>query len=230
MLSFLICVAVSIAAFGVLDKLTKFLLAVKEVLQNHTLKFSLPPSVESSYPNPLLVVIFLQVLLKGVRDGQGTDAIVRGAAANDGTTDVLEAERPSAMDGVREKWLEEHARVGVLVMLQQARDRGCMENTWVMHVEAEVVVPLLDAGVQRAPVAPEADGEQVVLLGRVTEKEGPLRLTLQERLSLVAVHDAPVTRQVGDLQQVRHQAVDVVDLCVGTMMAILRFEVVRRHE
>lgn len=44
-------------------------------------------------------MIFLQVLLEGVGDGQGTNAVIGGAAADDGATDVLEAERPRAMDG-----------------------------------------------------------------------------------------------------------------------------------
>ena len=81
-----------------------------------------------------------------------------------------------------------------------------------MRVEAELVIPLLDAGVERPAVPAEAHGEEELLLGAVTQQKGALLLALQQTLGLVAVHLAPVERAGGDGLEVRHQAVHVVDL------------------
>ncbi len=104
------------------------------------------------------------MLLQSVGQRQSVDAVVRGSAADDGAADALQAEGLRAVDGVRQQRLEEHARVGVLVVLQQAGDGGSVEHAGVVHVEAEVMIPLLDACMQRASVPPEADGEEVVFL------------------------------------------------------------------
>lgn len=163
------------------------------------------------------------MLFQSVWNGEHIDAVISGAAADGRPADVLQREGLRAVDGVRQQGFKEHAGVGVLVVLQQSCDGGSVEDTGVVHVEAEVVVPLLDACVQRAAVAAEADGEEVVLLGRVAQEEGALGLALEELLGLIAVHHAPVARQVGDLEQVGDQAVDVVDLGVNAV-AVVRFD------
>lgn len=106
-------------------------------------------------------------------------------------------------------------------MLQQSRDGGRVEDAGVVNVEAEVVVPLLDARVQGAAVAAEADGEEVVFLRGVSEEEGALRLSLQQVLCLVAVHHPPVRGEAGDLQQVWNQTMNVIDLSVDAVSRIL---------
>lgn len=182
---------------------------------------SLPPRVQTPNTYALLVVVLLQVLLQRIGKRQCVDAVVRGAAADDGATDVLQAEGLRPVDGVRQQGLEEHAGIGILVVLEEARDGRRVEHAGVVHVEAEVVVPLLDARVQRAAVSPEADGEQVVLLRGVAEQKRAFGFALQQRLGLVPIHDAPVTGQVRDSEQVGHQTVDVIDLRVYAMLSVL---------
>ena len=58
-----------------------------------------------------------------------------------------------------------------------------------MAVEAELVAALLDAGVQRAVVAPERHREYELVLRRVPQKEATLGLVLQQRLRLVPERD-----------------------------------------
>ena len=55
----------------------------------------------------------------------------------------------------------------------------------VVAVEAELVAALLDAGVQRAVVAPERHREDELVLRRVPQEEAALGLVLQQRLRLV---------------------------------------------
>lgn len=78
--------------------------------------------------------------------------------------------------GTRQKRLKEQARGWIAVVLQQACDAHVSVHAGVAAVKAEAFATLLDAGVQGAAVAPEADREQVVILGRVSEKEGAFRL------------------------------------------------------
>lgn len=159
-------------------------------------------------------MILLQVQLHRRRDGERVDAVVGCAVADDCPADVLQGEGESPNEGRGQEGLEEHTGAGVLVVLQQPGDVGGVEDAGVVRIEAEVMVPLLDPGVQRAAVAPEADGEQVVLLRRVPQQEGALGLALQQGLSCILVHDAPVAGVVVDAQQVGHQAVHIVHLGV----------------
>lgn len=84
-----------------------------------------------------------------------------------------------------------------------------------MRVEAEPVVPLLDPGVKRPIVAPEADAEKVLFLSRVPEEESAVWSVLQEPFRLVPIHLAPVEGALGDIQKVWHEAMEVVHLGVG---------------
>lgn len=74
----------------------------------------LPPGVEAAHAHPLLVVVLLEVLLQGVGDGQGADAVVAGVVADDGAADVLQAEGLRAVHRRGQQRLKEHAGVGVL--------------------------------------------------------------------------------------------------------------------
>lgn len=76
------------------------------------------------------------------------------------------------------------------------------------------MIPLLNASVEGPSIAPEADGEEELFLGTVTEEESSFGAVLQETFCFIAVHNTPVERTVGDLQEVWHHAVDVVHLCV----------------
>lgn len=79
-----------------------------------------------------------------------------------------------------------------------------MEDTGIMGIKAEVVIPLLYPGVEGATVAPEAHGKQIVLLGRVSQEKCSLWLSLQQRLRCVFIHDSPVAGVVIDLEEVWH--------------------------
>lgn len=108
---------------------------------------SFPPGVHSPYAHSLFIVVFFQVLFQSIWNGKHVNAIIGGAAAYDRSADVLQAERLCAVDRVGEERLEEHAGVGVLVVLQQSRHCGGVEDTGVVHVKAEIVIPLFDSGV-----------------------------------------------------------------------------------
>ena len=73
-----------------------------------------------------------------------------------------------------------------LVVVQQLGNVPVHVDAGVVAVEAELVALLLDPGVEAAAVAAEADAEEVLVLGRVPQQEAPLRLVLQQRLSLVS--------------------------------------------
>lgn len=70
--------------------------------------------------------------------------------------------------GAREERLKEQACGWIAVVLQQACDAHVSVHAGVVAVEAEALAALLYAGVQRTAVAPEADREQIVILGRVS--------------------------------------------------------------
>ena len=58
-----------------------------------------------------------------------------------------------------------------LVMVQQLRDVPGHEDPGVVAVEAEPVSLLLYPGVETPAVPPEADTEQVLVLGRVSQQK-----------------------------------------------------------
>lgn len=160
----------------------------KPTLFDLELRFPLQPA--NSYF--LFIVILLEKVLQGRGQRQRAYTIVSGPAADGGSCQVLQAEGKGPMERRSKQRFEKHAGAGILVVFQQSCDGGRVENTRVVSVEAEVVVPLLDAGVQGAVVTAEANWEEVVLLGGVSQQEGALRPAVQQRLGLVAVHHAPV--------------------------------------
>lgn len=89
-----------------------------------------------------------------------------------------------------------------------------VKHTWVMGIETKVVIPLFNSGMQGPVVATEAHREEVVLLCRVPEQKCPFRFPFQKGFCFVAVHHSPVTGITCDLEQVRHEAVYVIDLRV----------------
>lgn len=72
---------------------------------------------------------------------------------------MLQREAEVAVQRQREHRFEEHATAGVLVVLDEAADGVGGEDARVVRVEAELVVPLLDAGVQGAAVFAERHAE-----------------------------------------------------------------------
>ena len=72
-----------------------------------------------------------------------------------------------------------------LVVVQKLRDVPGHEDPGVVAVEAEPVALLLYAGVETPAVAPEADTEQVLVLGRVSQQETSLWLLVQQRFRLI---------------------------------------------
>ena len=162
----------------------------------------------------LLVVVVFEVLLEGLGQRHEVDPVIRTAVADGCSAQVLERERKVAVQGQGQHGLEEHAAARVFVVLNQSTHGVRGKNTRVMGVKAKLVVPLLDASMKGPAVAPEADREEEFLLGTVPQEKRTLRAVLQETFCFIAVHDAPVERTVGDLQEVWHHAVDVVHLGV----------------
>lgn len=99
-------------------------------------------------------------------------------------------------------------------MFQKSCYSGGVKHTWVMGIETKVVIPLFNSGMQGPVVATEAHREEVVLLCRVPEQKCPFRFPFQKGFCFVAVHHSPVTGITCDLEQVRHEAVYVIDLRV----------------
>lgn len=171
--------------------------------------------VEPTYADLFLVVIVLQKLMQGLRNRQVRNPVVGDDATDDGTAEVLEGKRKGAHERQGQHRLEEHAAGRVLVMLDKATHARRREDVRVVSIEAEPVVVVLDASVQRAAVPPEADREEELLLRAVAQQERPLGTPVEEVLGLVPVHDAPVVGAVDDLLQVGHQVVDEIDLSVN---------------
>lgn len=92
-------------------------------------------------------MVFFQVLFQSIWNGKHINAIVGGTAAYDRSADVLQAEGLCAVDGIGQQGLEEHAGVGVLVVLQQSRNCGSVEDAGVVHIKAKIVVPLFNTRV-----------------------------------------------------------------------------------
>ena len=107
--------------------------------------FSFPPGIHSPYTYSLLIMVFLQVLFQSIWNGKHVNAIIGGAAAYNRSADVLQAKGLCAVYGVGQKGLEEHAGIGVLVVLQQSCNCGSVEDAGVVHVKAKIVVPLFNA-------------------------------------------------------------------------------------
>ena len=77
-------------------------------------------------------------------------------------------------------------------MFQEAVDGPALIDIWVVRVKAEVMLVLLDACVQSATVASEADRESEIILDRVTQKKSAFWLPTQKILCFVSVHLTPI--------------------------------------
>lgn len=93
--------------------------------------------------------------LQGQR--QAVNSLVGDAAADHSPAEVLEGEREGSGERPREEWLKEETRSRVTVVSQQACHAGVPVHARVAHIEAETLVVLLNASVQRAAVASKAD-------------------------------------------------------------------------
>lgn len=71
-----------------------------------------------------------------------------------------------------------------------------------------------------AAVATEADREEELILGGVSEQKRPLWFALQQLLCLKAVQHTPVTGAVVDLEEIRDQ--DVVSVAATTLCPTMR--------
>ena len=106
-------------------------------------------------------MVLFEIELERLGQVEGRDAVVGEPLADDGAGHVLQRERRRPVQRQRQRRLEEHAQLGVLVVVDQAQDGARTVHARVVRVETEAVVPLLDARVQRPVVAPEAHAEQV---------------------------------------------------------------------
>lgn len=151
-------------------------------------------SLPSPSPSSLLIVGKLIKVLRAHLDGKVVLAKVRledngqrkvvdrlvGDTVTDGRPgEMLQTEDKGPMKGLRQHGLKEHTMGWVLVVLNESGDGGRGVDARVVRVKAEAVLPLLNAGVQRAVKATEADAKEVVLLGRVAQEEGALGLALE---------------------------------------------------
>lgn len=96
----------------------------------------------------LFIVILLEEVLQGRGQRQRAYTIVSGPAADGSSCQVLQAKRKGPMERRCKQRFKKHAGAGVLVVLQQSCDGGRVENTRIVGIKTEVVVPLLNAGVQ----------------------------------------------------------------------------------
>lgn len=162
-------------------------------------------------------VVLSQVVPELRRQRQTFHPLVGGAAADQRPAQVLQGEREGPRQGAAQERLEEEACGRVTVVSQKARHTAVLVHARVVHVKAETLVVLLNAGVQGAAVATKADREEVLILGRVAQQKRALRFALQELLSFEPVQDPPVTGAVADLEQVRNQ--DVVGVGAASLRA-----------
>lgn len=123
-------------------------------------------------------MILLQIALQSLRQLQLIYVIVRQSTHDIRPAQVLQWEREIPVQRTREHRLEEHAAARVFVVLDQTTDGLRSVHIRVVGVEAELVIPLLDACVQRATVFAEGHAEEEFLLGRVAEEERAFRFAV----------------------------------------------------
>lgn len=159
-------------------------------------------------------MIFLKIAFHGRRQTELVDAVVGRVTHNRCATQLLEREHVVSVQRRCQHGLEEHHGGRVLVMLHEASDRRGGVHWRVVRVKAELLIPLLNSGVQGAAVFAEWDWEQVVVLCGVAKQEGALWFAVEQALGLISVHLAPVVAAGCDFLEVRHQEVTVVVLRV----------------
>lgn len=130
---------------------------------------------------------------------------------------MLQGEREGSRQGTGKERLEEEACGRVTVVSQQSCHTAILVHARVVHVKAETLVVLLNARVQGAAVATEADRKEVLILGRVPQQECALRFALQELLRFKPVENPPVAGAVADLEEVWNQ--DVVGVVAASVCA-----------
>lgn len=162
-------------------------------------------------------VVLSQVVPELRRQRKTFHTLVGGAATDQGPAQVLEGEGEGARQGTGQERLEEEACGRVAVVSQQSCHAAILVHARVVHVKAETLVVLLDARVQGATVATEADREEVLILGRVAQQKRALRFALQELLRLKPVQDPPVAGAVADLEEVWNQ--DVIGVVAASLGA-----------
>lgn len=162
-----------------------------------------------------LVVVLPKIVPELIRQWKDLDALVRSAATDHCATQVLQGEWESLGQRAGQEGLKEEACGWVAVVPEQACHAGVPVHARIAAIEAETLAVLLDTRMERAAIAAEADGEEELVLGRVAEEEGALGLAFQELLCLEAVQNAPVTRAIVDLQEVRDQDVICMAATIG---------------
>jgi len=100
-------------------------------------------------------------------------------------------------------------------MLQELRNVPGTEHSWVVTIEAELVILLLNSGMQATAIPAEADTEQELVLSRVSEEETPLGLFLKKFFCFIPVHLSPIERASCYLFKERDKVVHIVHLGVG---------------
>lgn len=116
-----------------------------------------------------LNVVLSEVVPELRRQQQAVYALVGGVATDHSPAQVLEGEREGPRQRPGKEGLEEEAGGRVTVVPQQSCHTGIPVHAWVAHIKAETLVVLLDACMQGAAVASEANREEELVLGRVSE-------------------------------------------------------------
>lgn len=88
---------------------------------------------------------------------KGVYALVGGAAADQGSAQMLERKREGPWQWSGQQGLKEEAGGRVTVVSQQSRHTGVSVHTWVTHIKAETLPVLLNACVQGTAVTAKAD-------------------------------------------------------------------------
>lgn len=138
--------------------------------------------------NLLPVVVLLQVALQRFGELQLVYVVIRQSADYGRPAQMLQREREVPVQRPRQHRLEEHAAARIFVVLDETADRVRREDVGIVRIEAELVVPLLDASVEGASVLAERHREEEFFLGGVAEEEGALGFAVEEAFRLVSVH------------------------------------------
>ena len=88
----------------------------------------------------MFVVVLAQVLLERLGQCELADVVVGAVVVDDGAGELLQTEAVAPVDRMEQHRLEEHAAVGVFVMLQQTCGENGKHSYLVRVIEAEVLL------------------------------------------------------------------------------------------
>lgn len=163
---------------------------------------------------PLLVVIFPKKRFQLCWQAETLNTVIISSADNHCPAELLQSKYIVSVQRWSQHWFEKHHRRWVFVVLDEFCNSCCSEYCWIVRIKTKFMVFLFYSCMQRPPVFPEWDREEVVVLCRISEQKSSFGFSLQQLFSLITVHLSPIVATRGDFFQVRYEKMYIVVLWV----------------